>query len=376
MKPSPEKKTETTITSIQQPKPFAPEWAESPGAILKNELDSRSMSQADLAARTGISTKHLNQVIKGLAALSGEMAIKLELALGISSQFWMAAEAAYRDRILSDESQKSLEKFGTWLQSFTKRDLCDRNIIRKDANKANQIHQLLQFFGVADPDAYDRVWAQPIQLSFRRSQQFDVNPFDTAVWLRLGEQAADSVETKPFDSSAVRKVLLKVRALTKLRSKESLPKLQALCASAGVAVVFVNAVGASHVQGATRWITPEKVAVILSSRQKRDDILWFTFFHEMGHVLLHPHRPTYVDLRLDDDKDGLETEADVFAKKQLFSAVSEDQIRAARTRDDIIALAEACDLHPGQIAGAHGYLTKDYRTFAKLRQKLDLELFV
>ena len=42
--------------------------------------------------------------------------------------------------------------------------------------------------------------------------------------------------------------------------------------------------------GATRWLTPEKALIQLSLRHKSDDQLWFTFFHETGHVLLHGKR--------------------------------------------------------------------------------------
>ena len=44
-------------------------------------LDSADVNQAELARRTGISTKHINQIIKGSARLSVEVAVQIEEAV-------------------------------------------------------------------------------------------------------------------------------------------------------------------------------------------------------------------------------------------------------------------------------------------------------
>ncbi len=47
------------------------------------------------------------------------------------------------------------------------------------------------------------------------------------------------------------------------------------------------------------WSDPLVVAVQapirLSLRHKTDDHLWFTFFHEAGHILLHGKRLTFIE---------------------------------------------------------------------------------
>lgn len=42
----------------------------------------------------------------------------------------------------------------------------------------------------------------------------------------------------------------------------------------------------------TRWQPSGHPLIQLSLRGKTDDHLWFTFFHEVGHVLLHPKKRT------------------------------------------------------------------------------------
>jgi len=89
-----------------------------------------------------------------------------------------------------------------------------------------------------------------------------------------------------------------------------------LCAQAGVAVSFVPPVKGMSVYGATRWLTPQKALILLSLRGKYEDLLWFTFFHEAGHILLHGKKEVFIEGN--DIEDQLETEADSFASTFLI----------------------------------------------------------
>jgi addiction module HigA family antidote len=70
-----------------------------PGEVLRKVLKGLGVSQVELARRTGLSPKHVNQVIKGYVAVSAPIAIKLEDATGIPAMVWNTVEAAYRDAI-------------------------------------------------------------------------------------------------------------------------------------------------------------------------------------------------------------------------------------------------------------------------------------
>jgi addiction module HigA family antidote len=79
------------------PAPVAPqapaEPSELPGPLLSATLATLGMTQAELARQTGISTKHINQVLKGKAGLGVEMASALERVTGLPKQRWLHAEA-------------------------------------------------------------------------------------------------------------------------------------------------------------------------------------------------------------------------------------------------------------------------------------------
>ena len=89
-----------------------------------------------------------------------------------------------------------------------------------------------------------------------------------------------------------------------------------LCAEAGVAVAFVPPLKGVPVYGITRWLTPDKALIQLSLRGKYEDIFWFTFFHEAGHILLHGKKDIFIESL--ENKDEKETEADIFARDMLI----------------------------------------------------------
>lgn len=71
-----------------------------PGTELLRVLNAMGMSQIQLAQKIGLSTKHVNQICSGNAALSYETAIKLEDVTSVPAAWWNAAEAAYRTALL------------------------------------------------------------------------------------------------------------------------------------------------------------------------------------------------------------------------------------------------------------------------------------
>src|SRR5262249_9894633 len=70
-----------------------------PGDTLRETLAALDMSQAELSLRTGLSTKHLNQIVQGVAVLSHDTAIALERATGVPARMWNSLEANYRDHL-------------------------------------------------------------------------------------------------------------------------------------------------------------------------------------------------------------------------------------------------------------------------------------
>jgi HTH-type transcriptional regulator/antitoxin HigA len=153
------------------------------------------------------------------------------------------------------------------------------------------------------------------QVSFRTSKVFSNNPYAIASWLRMGELTARNISCKPFDGSKFKNALLSIRQLTVKPPEHFQQEVIRLCADAGVAVAFVPEIPGIRASGATWWMNPNKAVIQLSLRYKSDDQLWFSFFHEAGHILLHGKKEVFIE---GDDKNSKEDEADRFASDALI----------------------------------------------------------
>lgn len=67
-----------------------------PGDVLREALADRSMSQAEFAKRMGLTTKHVNQIIRGRTGFTATVAVGMEHVLGISAAHWLRLQAEYR----------------------------------------------------------------------------------------------------------------------------------------------------------------------------------------------------------------------------------------------------------------------------------------
>lgn len=165
----------------------------------------------------------------------------------------------------------------------------------------------------------------------------------------------------------------------------------------GIAVAYVAEFEGCRASGATWWASPDKAVVLLSNRGKREDRFWFSFFHELGHLLHHAKRDTFIDQNrgqnnnelppwgepapasgfIDDgSRDSLlEEQADEFASEALIPSEFVPQIGAARSAEVIRDLADRIGVSPGIVAGRYQYETGNYQRFNPLRRRVPHNAF-
>jgi HTH-type transcriptional regulator / antitoxin HigA len=331
--------------------PFLPDWASPPGDTLASLLDERSMTQTELAERLGVSLKHVNRVVKGAASISGELALGLEKVLGASADFWMTREAHFQADRARQEQRGELAKGLDWARKFPLRELRKRGRIKERSESPHLVEELLGFLGIAHPSQ----WKDP-QVAYRKSQKFESDPFALSAWLREGELFAQDVECAPYDEDRFLQVLQQARSLTRGKPGEWWPKLQELAASAGVAVVVVDTYAGAKANGATRWLSPDKALIQLSIRHRWEDIFWFSFFHESGHVVLHRKKDRFKDLfverdgRQADNEQPLEEAADRFAARTLIPP-PHDRRLPSLVPGEVVAFAEMIGVAPAIVIG-------------------------
>ena len=71
-----------------------------PGETIADVLEDRGISQAELAASTGVSPAYVSNVISGKKDISSNFALALEYALGVPKSFWLNLQANYDAELL------------------------------------------------------------------------------------------------------------------------------------------------------------------------------------------------------------------------------------------------------------------------------------
>lgn len=342
-----------TGTSTDTWVPFRPDRVSSPGETLRETLEALPLSQTELAVRTGMSIKHVNQLVAGTASLTHDTAIKLERATGVPAGTWNALESSYRDSLSRSDEREALTRSKDWLKRMPVSALrAQGHVTATMHNPGELLQEVLIFFGVSSIDAWESAWAKP-SAAFLQSAAFDAEPGAVAAWLRLGEQAAKQVDTEPFDKAKLKAAIPALRSLTVERPEIFWPEVERILSEAGVAVVLVPEVTGARASGATRWLSPTKALVQLSLRYKRNDHFWFALFHELAHVLLHGKKDVFVESKLGHDggRVSQESEANAFARTTLIPDELAHNLEGIQTYADVKRVARSVGVHPGVVAG-------------------------
>jgi len=333
---------------------YMPDVVSPPGETLLEMLEERGMSQSELAERTGRPKKTINEIIKGKATITPATALQLERVLGTPASFWNNREQQYRESLARQAERASLEGQVSWLKQFPIKEMIALGWLPGSDDLVVLLEQVLTFFGIASPTQWNRVWESNV--AYRQSPAFESDPFAVSAWLRKGEVEAQQIDCTPYDSDRFISALGIVRELTVKPPEIFQSETIRVCAEAGVAVAFVPEIPKVRASGAARWLSQNKGMIQVNLRYKTDDQLWFTFFHEAGHILKHGKR----DIFIEDggDHDEKEEEANEFAADFLIPS-SEYRHFMPRTghysKTEIVDFAARIGIAPGIVVGRLQY---------------------
>jgi len=352
---------------------YAPDYAVPPGETLQEVMESLGMTQRELAMRTGLTVQSLNRIFKGEQPISYDTAARLELVTGTPARFWNNLELNYQERLTAIQEQARLKEDLVWLKKMPTRELIKRGAMPAAAAGTELLRQTLRFYGVSSVAAWTELWERPA-VAARRSPCFESQPGPASAWLRLGELQAGAQICKPYNEASFRELLPQIRTLTREKPEVYLTKLPELCAACGVAIAIIEGMDKVPWSGATRWLTPEKVMILLSLRGKGEDKFWFSFFHEACHVL-HDSKK---ELLINDGgtADPRELRAEKFAADTLIPPDCDPIIRAAAGRPDIQLIADELEVSPAIIAGRYQHLTAKWSWFKDMIRPLSGADFV
>ena len=330
---------------------FNPDYAVPPGWVLQERLEVEGISHAEFARRCGRSPKLISEIISGKAPLEPGTSLQFEKVLGVDASIWLRIESDYRLHRAREAEAEDPAAAVEWVKAFPVRDLVKQGFIVRQKSDVDAVSALLAFFRVGSIDAWSARYGRA-NAAYRHSPSFKSSDAALATWLRLGELEAERQDCAEYNESRFRHATREIRGLTREPVEEALQQTARLCNEAGVALALVPPLPKTALSGAARWLSPRRAVIQLSARHKSDDHLWFSFFHEAAHILLHSKKDIFVD-EANGDAAELEAEANEWASNSLIPMRAWQQFVATSplTANVVTAFAEEQGIAPGIVVG-------------------------
>ncbi len=284
-----------------------------PGATIKEQLLDRGLSQKEFALRMGMSEKHISKLINGEVQLTPDVAVRLEMVLGVPAKFWNKLEATYREKLIKANAENEMDADKELAKKLPYREMAKNGWVPETRNATEKVIYLRKYFEVVNLEIIEDMKLSKI--ACRRLAETEKSNLALLAWAQKAKLEARAIETSLIDLKTLKKRLPQIRSMTAMNPIDFCPKLIEMLAGCGIALVFLPHIGGSFLHGAT-FYDGNKIVVGLTVRGKDADKFWFSLFHELGHILLGHINQS--DGTTDEDEEA----ADNFAKETLIPAVA------------------------------------------------------
>lgn len=308
----------------------------SPGDILEEKLEEMGMDVNEFARRIGYTPKTVNELLKGKCRVTTEVALNLEYVTEIPASNWLNMQRYYEEDLMRKKMRESLNSKPLWRKDFPLPELASRNWINDLDNKEDNVSPILRFFKVSSPKAWmDYYLSADLKVAFRISLAEAQDPYAASVWLRRGEILAEAIPMEKQNDKKIRSALKKaLPQFIELAKKygnqsaqgapgeidEGMQKLHEFGLTLGVKILYVQNFKSAPIHGMARWYRDIPIIQIHDRFEDRR-AFWYTFFHELSHIILHGKKDIFIKNVYHGNKNPQkEEEADLFAKKCMVDA--------------------------------------------------------
>jgi HTH-type transcriptional regulator / antitoxin HigA len=335
---------------------FTPTIVFHPAETLREKLAEMGMSIKEFALRSGKPEKTIIAVLNEESSLTPEMAVLFENVTQIPASFWINKQARYNEYVARKKREEALTGAQEWAKAFPYAEMAKNNWVPTTRKPEEKTQHLLSFFGVASPTAWENLYMQSeLKVAAYTSLKHTYEAHAVSAWLRQGELQAHATEVPTYDSKRLKENMPAMQKLMVEQPSGFFARLRQLCSEAGVILLFTPKLPKVPLSGSTRWLNDTPL-IQLTARYGQNDRFWFTFFHELGHILLHGKK--YISLENIDFAAAdaqKEQEAHDFAVKQTFSKEQEAKLLKEHpnsiTAKDIVQYAKEFSTHPAMIVG-------------------------
>ena len=294
-----------------------------PGETLREVLEDKGMSQKELALRTNVTESHISSLVNCQKAISISFAKKLEYALGIDANFWINLQANHDKELadfeevngISDEELEITKRMTDVVKYLKKRGFLDR-----EACGSMLVIQLRKFLNVSSLKRIPEI----SQIgAYRIATAANVDPYVLFTWLKMCDSITNDrkIERK-LDIAELKEKLPSMKRLMFENTTMIQTQLKTYLAECGIKFSIVKHFKGAPVQGVIKKDDDGTLSLIMTVRRKFADIFWFTFFHEVGHIINGDIENKLIDY--DFIRNDIEDRADEFAANTLIEAKEYD----------------------------------------------------
>jgi HTH-type transcriptional regulator / antitoxin HigA len=326
---------------------LTPARVPTPGKILSRELEARGWTQKDLAEIMNRPVQTINEIIRGTKQITPETAIELSQALGTSPEFWTNLESKYRLHLAGKEKkEEDITRKSRLYTVFPIPELIKNEWITKTNSIDNLEQQVCSFFGISSLEQKPK-----LDVSFRCSEHREPVDISRIAWVKRVEKLAQQQIIPSFERAKLEAAIPDI--LTCAKQKENIAIIPKLLAELGVHFVIVPHLKKTYLDGAAFYLKDNPV-IALTLRYDRIDSFWFTFMHELAHIVLG-HQGSYLDNLDDLEENEDETAANEKAADWLIhpQQLNDFLISSKKvfSRKAIEEFARTQARHPGIILG-------------------------
>ena len=333
---------------------YFPQSVPHPGLDLLEKLEELGMGPKEFAVRTGKPEKTISAILKGESSITPDMAVQFENVLKIPAHFWLNRQRSFDEYKAREKREEAINDAADWTRLFPVAAMINQGWLPKVTNIPAKTAALFSFFAVSTKKAWeDYYFGQKLKVAFRISLVHTKEPYAIAAWLRQGEIQASNIIAQDYSEKKFRDSLPELKNIMAKHPDDFFSRIQLICLETGVKVVNTNCLPKAPINGATRWLN-ETPLIQLSGRHKRNDIFWFSFFHEAGHVLIHGKKDIFLeDVKYSEYDKKKEKEADEFAVSWTLTLEEEKEILLNINLDDekLIYYSDKFNTHPAIIIG-------------------------
>lgn len=128
-----------------------------PGERLAKELHRQHITQKELAVMLGRSEKFISQLVTGKVRLTYDVSYDLWRALKVSTSEWNRLEADYQEELTWRKRFEDLHtpEVAAWVEGFPYEAMVNEGMVPETDDPSEKAYHILNYFGVATPDAYE-----------------------------------------------------------------------------------------------------------------------------------------------------------------------------------------------------------------------------